>query len=345
MRPPLRWRAAGLLTSWPCRPTDSSRRSSLRILPQVATSAPGSCWAAWLCRKSLARPSDPSQRYGSRMAGDDRRGERANDRMRVRQGLPGYHDPTAGIGGAAPARSALTLRLWLALFGLVSCMALAIWLAWLGAPTALVVVLVLFAVVALVDIGVIVRRKRRGEPGCPSPSSRGRSGRVARNLPALGVGGKGVAEIEKDGQADPEPVEPREAARTVQEHVDQRRERQEEEAEKRPDPRMEGGIDQVGSCQPDDQQAESRKQTGEHREQAPHDCSLRASSRATLSSSRCCRPHPRWVTHRLLQTASSPGAAGDGEVAGGHTPRSAPAGPDRGLEWSSLTRISTRTTM
>jgi fatty acid desaturase len=99
------------------------------------------------------------------MAADDRRGERANDRMRFRQGLPGYHDPTAGIGGAAPARSALTLRLWLALFGLVSCTALAIWLAWLGAPTALVVVLVLFAVVALVDIGVIVRRKRRGEPG------------------------------------------------------------------------------------------------------------------------------------------------------------------------------------
>ena len=27
------------------------------------------------------------------------------------QGLPGYHDPTAGFGGAAPARSALTLRL------------------------------------------------------------------------------------------------------------------------------------------------------------------------------------------------------------------------------------------
>jgi len=85
--------------------------------------------------------------------------------MRFQKGLPGYHDPTAGIGGAAPASSALTLRLWLALFGLVSCTALSIWLAWLGAPGAVVVVLVLLAVVALVDIGVIVRRKRRGEPG------------------------------------------------------------------------------------------------------------------------------------------------------------------------------------
>jgi hypothetical protein len=98
------------------------------------------------------------------MAADDRR-EGPEDRDRYRRGLPGYHDPTAGIGGAAPARSALTLRLWLALFGLVSCTALSIWLAVLGSPPALVVVLALLAVVALVDIGVIMRRKRRGEPG------------------------------------------------------------------------------------------------------------------------------------------------------------------------------------
>ena len=32
-----------------------------------------------------------------------------------------YHDPTAGFGGAAPARSALTLRLVLASFGLIVC--------------------------------------------------------------------------------------------------------------------------------------------------------------------------------------------------------------------------------
>jgi hypothetical protein len=99
------------------------------------------------------------------MAAEDRRRPRADDRDRYRGGLPGYHDPTAGIGGAAPARSALTLRLWLALFGLLTCTAFSIWLAVLRAPAALVVVLALLAVVALVDIVVIVRRKRRGEPG------------------------------------------------------------------------------------------------------------------------------------------------------------------------------------
>lgn len=32
-----------------------------------------------------------------------------------------YHDPLAGFTGASPARSALTLRLFLACFGLVIC--------------------------------------------------------------------------------------------------------------------------------------------------------------------------------------------------------------------------------
>ena len=99
------------------------------------------------------------------MAGDDRYGERPNDRGRYGKGLPGYHDPTAGIGGAAPARSALTLRLWLALFGLAAWTAIAIWLVVLRAPATFVVVTALLAVLALVDIGVILRRKRRGEPG------------------------------------------------------------------------------------------------------------------------------------------------------------------------------------
>jgi len=99
------------------------------------------------------------------MAADGRHGGRPSERGRYRSGLPGYHDPTAEIGGAAPARSALTLRLWLALFGLVTCTTMAIWLAVVRAPTVLAVVTALLAVVALVDIAVIVRRKRRGEPG------------------------------------------------------------------------------------------------------------------------------------------------------------------------------------
>ena len=79
-------------------------------------------------------------------------------------GLPGYHDPTAGFGGAAPARSALTLRAWLAGFGLIAALVgagLAIylgvqWFAWL---------MVAVALVAAVDLAWILHRKARGEPG------------------------------------------------------------------------------------------------------------------------------------------------------------------------------------
>src|SRR3712207_2697924 len=95
----------------------------------------------------------------------DRRDKRSVRKERYRKGLPGYHDPTAGIGGAAPAASALTLRLWLAVFGLVTSTALAIWLHLLDAPTGFVVVLAVLAATAFLDIAVVVRRKRRGEPG------------------------------------------------------------------------------------------------------------------------------------------------------------------------------------
>jgi Family of unknown function (DUF6343) len=80
------------------------------------------------------------------------------------RGLDDYHDPTAGFGGAAPARSALTLRLVLAAFGLVFCtgaagFAFAAGLEWLG------VVLVVLAAAALVDLSWVAYRKYRGEPG------------------------------------------------------------------------------------------------------------------------------------------------------------------------------------
>jgi membrane protein implicated in regulation of membrane protease activity len=81
------------------------------------------------------------------------------------RGLPDHHDPTAGIGGAAPAQSALTLRLVLAVFGLVICVAGGLVLLAAGVPVALAVVLFVLAAVALVDIVVVVRRKLRGEPG------------------------------------------------------------------------------------------------------------------------------------------------------------------------------------
>lgn len=81
------------------------------------------------------------------------------------QGLPDYHDPTAGLAGAPPAQSALTLRLVLAGFGLV--VSVAGGLGWLATdlPAWPAVLLFVLGAIALVDIAVIIRRKSRGEPG------------------------------------------------------------------------------------------------------------------------------------------------------------------------------------
>ena len=81
------------------------------------------------------------------------------------QGLPDYHDPTAGFAGAPPARSALTLRLVRAVFGLVVCTAGGIGFLVAGMPGWAAIVLFVLAGIALVDIAVIVRRKAQGEPG------------------------------------------------------------------------------------------------------------------------------------------------------------------------------------
>jgi hypothetical protein len=81
------------------------------------------------------------------------------------RGLPDHHDPTAGFGGAPPARSALTLRLVLAAFGLVVCVAGGLLLLAAGAPLWIAVVLWVLGAVALVDLVVVARRKARGEPG------------------------------------------------------------------------------------------------------------------------------------------------------------------------------------
>jgi hypothetical protein len=88
-------------------------------------------------------------------------GERS-DRSAAR---PGYHDPTAGIAGAAPARSALTLRAVLAAFGIVTCAVAVVIFLVLGLPAWLVVVFAVAAVIGVVDLVVVVKRKARGEPG------------------------------------------------------------------------------------------------------------------------------------------------------------------------------------
>ncbi|GAA4426550.1 hypothetical protein GCM10023169_25470 [Georgenia halophila] len=88
-----------------------------------------------------------------------------HDRERYRHGLPDHHDPTAGIGGAPPARSALTLRLILADIGLIAGILLAVWAATEDAPLVWIILPAVMAVTAAVDLLVVLRRKRRGEPG------------------------------------------------------------------------------------------------------------------------------------------------------------------------------------
>jgi lysozyme family protein len=94
--------------------------------------------------------------------------EKPDDRRRTRadyeRGLPGYHDPTAGVGGSSPARSALTLRAALAAFGLVVSAGGA-WFAFGAGLTPLAWALVVVAVIALADLVWVLYRKQRGEPG------------------------------------------------------------------------------------------------------------------------------------------------------------------------------------
>ncbi|MCP2165224.1 DUF6343 family protein [Goodfellowiella coeruleoviolacea] len=85
------------------------------------------------------------------------------DRADYERGLYDYHDPTARLG-ATPARSALTLRLWLAGFGVVFCAVAAVLAARAGFGWGAVVLGVL-AVVSLIDLVWVAHRKRRGEPG------------------------------------------------------------------------------------------------------------------------------------------------------------------------------------
>ena len=78
---------------------------------------------------------------------------------------PDYHDPTAGLGGAPPARSALTLRQVLASFGLVLCGLASAAFVVVEHQAVLAAIFAFFGAVALVDIIVVARRKLRGEPG------------------------------------------------------------------------------------------------------------------------------------------------------------------------------------
>ncbi|GAA4739615.1 hypothetical protein GCM10023328_20840 [Modestobacter marinus] len=86
------------------------------------------------------------------------------EREQFPHGIPDSQ-PRMEEGGAGNARSALTLRLVLAAFGLVLCGVLAVLAFAADAPVVLSIALVVLAVIALVDLVVVARRKLRGEPG------------------------------------------------------------------------------------------------------------------------------------------------------------------------------------
>lgn len=101
--------------------------------------------------------------YPTHMTGRQRRERPHLTREDYERGLPDYHDPTAGFGGAAPAYSALTLRLWLAGIGFVMCVVFGI--LWLRVQVVPAVFLFLVAFGLVIDFGWVLHRKRRGEPG------------------------------------------------------------------------------------------------------------------------------------------------------------------------------------
>jgi Flp pilus assembly protein TadB len=140
----------------------------LEILRRVAASGLTTVWLRWK-RCDGADHMSPRRRVDVRsttgqitqMTREPANGEHS-DRSSAR---PGYHDPTAGIAGAAPARSALTLRAVLASFGNLTCAAAVVNFLVLGLPAWLVIVFTVAAVIGVVDLVVVVKRKARGEPG------------------------------------------------------------------------------------------------------------------------------------------------------------------------------------
>src|ERR1700733_7831182 len=121
------------------------------------------------------------------MTDDESRGPRED---RAPEGSP---DPPAGSGGAAPARSALTLRLVLAAFGLVVCTLGAAAFVILANEPVLAGILAFLAAVAVVDIGVVARRNLPREPVGPGVTERDLGpplwgGSPAARAHALGIG-------------------------------------------------------------------------------------------------------------------------------------------------------------
>jgi len=86
------------------------------------------------------------------------------ERDQFPHGIP-ESQPRYPEGGADTARSALTLRLVLATFGLVICAVFAVLAFLADVPLVFPIALAVLALIALVDLMVVARRKLRGEPG------------------------------------------------------------------------------------------------------------------------------------------------------------------------------------
>ena len=78
-------------------------------------------------------------------------------------GLPDHDNPLGGVDGTPPAYSPLTSRLMLAVAGLLVCLVGAV-VAFVSGVWTLGILLLVLGVIALVNVAVISRRKRRGEP-------------------------------------------------------------------------------------------------------------------------------------------------------------------------------------
>jgi hypothetical protein len=90
--------------------------------------------------------------------------KRRRTREEYARGLADYHDPLAGIGGAAPTYSALTLRIVMASVAIVLCLAAGALFVILHVLWGIILLSVL-TVICVVDLVWVIHRKRRGEPG------------------------------------------------------------------------------------------------------------------------------------------------------------------------------------
>ncbi len=98
---------------------------------------------------------------------------------------PGYHDPTVSPD-IPPARSALTMRLFLAGFGLAVCGLLSTAFV-MAHQTVLAAIFAFLAAVALMDIIVVARRKLRGEPGLAATAVRSPLLAAAKRAPIAAI--------------------------------------------------------------------------------------------------------------------------------------------------------------